>query len=214
MLTWSGKSVMRQEKWGDAEVRDGEFSITVPPASNLPQDPAGRQEMVQDLYKGGLISQETAKQLMGWPDLDAELEVENAETEYVDLLIERYLNAEKKTWNMLEYEGPEGFIINKVGALRRFISSLWRARIDKASLRNPAEKAKAEFCIQLLIRWIKDMDALMLPPAPPPAPAMGPPGALGPMGGPVPPGPVGAPPGGPMGAPMAPQMLPQVPIAR
>lgn len=201
-VRWAGKgSVMREYVWREAEIDDGDFDVTVAPASALPHDPAGRQEMIQDLYKGGLISQETAKQLMGWPDLDAELEVENSETEYIDLLIERYLNAQRKTWTMEEYEGPEGFVINKVGALRRFISALWRARIDKSAL-DKAEKPKAEFCIQLLIRWIKDMDKLMQPAAAVPG---------GPVGGTGPPAvPGGAPPpGGPMAAaPMGPQMLP------
>lgn len=206
VVRWPGKNVLREYVYSDADVEDDSFSVTVAPASNLPQDPAGRQEMVQDLYRGGLISQETAKQLMGWPDLDAELEVENSETEYIDLLIEKFLNADEKTWSMEDYEGPEGYVINKVGAIRRFISALWRARIDKASLRGPKEKQKAEFCIKLLVRWIKDMDALMAPPAPPPAPA-----AAGPTGpGAMPPG---APP--PMGgaAPMGPQMLPAAPVA-
>ncbi len=212
VVKWPGKSVIRQVKWDDADVDDDAFSITVAPASALPHDPAGRQEMIQDLYRGGLISQETAKQLMGWPDLDAELEVENSETEYIDLIIERFLNAEEDSWSMEVYEGPEGFIINKVGAIRRVISALWRARIDKASLENKEEKLKAEFCIQLLIRWIKDMDKLMQPPALPPAPpgmAPGPPGA-------VPGGPPGVPPPGPVGlaaAPMGPQVLPGAPIA-
>ena len=206
-VRWAGKgSVLREYVWREAEIDDGEFDVTVAPASSLPHDPAGRQEMIQDLYKGGLVSQETAKQLMGWPDLDAELEVENSETEYVDLLIERYLNAERKSWSMEDYEGPEGFIINKVGALRRFISALWRARIDKAAL-NKGEKVKAEFCIQLLIRWIKDMDKLMQPAAAVPG---GPVGGMGP-----PAAPPGAPPpmAGPPVAPMGPQMLPAAQMA-
>lgn len=203
VVRWPGKSVIREVNWKDAAVEDDAFSITVAPASALPHDPAGRQEMIQDLYKGGLISQETAKQLMGWPDLDAELEVENSETEYIDLLIERYMDADQKTWTMADYEGPEGFIINKVGAMRRFVSALWRARIDKASLKNVKEKTKAEFCIKLLIRWIKDLDKLMQPPAPVAPPA----GAPGPMGSP-PPGPGMSP-----GAPMGPQLLPAAPIA-
>jgi hypothetical protein len=202
-VQWPGKNIIRSVSWKDADVEDNEFSTTVAPASALPHDPAGRQEMIQDLYRGGLISQETAKQLMGWPDLDAELEVENAETEYIDLLIERFLDADAKTWGMDDYEGPEGFIINKVGAMRRFISALWRARIDKASLVGAKEKAKAEFCIKLLVRWIKDCDKLMpgAAPAPGGAPGAGPPG-------------MGAPPPGPMGiAPAGPQQLPGAPIA-
>ena len=214
-ITWPGKAILRQIDWADCDIEDDSFAITVAPASALPHDPAGRQQMTQDLYTGGLISQETAKQLMGWPDLDSELEVENAETEYVDMLIERYLDANQKDWGMGDYQAPEGFILNKVGAVRRFASAYFRARIDQASLKTKKEKQKAEFCIKLLVRYIKDLDALMNKPPPeyanaaqgiapappigmPPAPPGMPPGAPGPMG--------------PMTAPMAPQMLPGNPV--
>lgn len=161
---WSGKKLLREIKWEDADVEDDAFSISVAPASALPHDPAGRQEMVQDLYKGGLISQETAKQLMGWPDFDAELNVENAESEYIDMLIERYLDAEQDNWTALDYQPPEGFVMNKVGAIRRFASAWFRARIDQAALPDKEERLKVEFNLSLLVRYIKEMDAMMNPP--------------------------------------------------
>lgn len=173
-VQWAGKSLIRQVKWSEADVEDDSFSISVASASALPHDPAGRQEMVQDLYKGGLISQETAKQLMGWPDFDAELDVENAETEYIDMLIERYLDADKATWTAGDYQPPEGFVMNKVGAIRRFASAWFRARIDQAALPNKEERLKAEFNLSLLVRYIKEMDALMQPPAAPAAAAVAP----------------------------------------
>ena len=176
MITWPGKTLMRQVKWADADTEDDEFSVTVAPSSSLPHDPAGRQEMVQTLYNSGLISQETAKGLIGWPDLDSELNVENAEYEYVDQLIERYLDADQEDWDDGDYEAPEGFILNKMQALRRFSSAWFRARIDQRMLKSEEEKAKAEFSIKLLVRWIKELDKLMnpAPPAPPPGAAVPP----------------------------------------
>lgn len=171
MITWPGKTMLRTVKWSDANT-DDEFSVSVAPSSALPHDPAGRQEMVQDMYKSSLISQETAKMLIGWPDLDSELNVENAESEYIDSLIELYLDAEQGKWSVSDYQAPEGFIFNKVGAIRRFASAWFRARIDQATL-PPAERRKAEFNIGLLARYIKELDALMQPPAP----AVPPPGA-------------------------------------
>lgn len=162
MVTWPGKTLMRQVKWSDADAQDDEFSVSVAPSSSLPHDPAGRQEMVQTLYNGGLISQETAKGLIGWPDLDSELNIENAEYEYVDQLIERYLDADPETWGAGDYEAPEGFIMNKMQALRRFSAAWFRARIDQRSLRDEEEKQKAEFCIQLIVRWVTELDALMV----------------------------------------------------
>jgi hypothetical protein len=175
MVQWPGKSLLRTVKWSDADAKDDEFSVAVAPSSALPHDPAGRQEMVQDMYKASLISQETAKMLIGWPDLDSELNVENAESEYIDSLIELYLDAEQSTWGVADYQAPEGFIFNKTGAIRRFASAWFRARIDQSTL-PPKERKKAEFNIGLLARYIKEMDALMQPPAPPPAPPT-PPGA-------------------------------------
>ena len=172
MVTWPGKTLMRQVKWRDADTEDDEFSVTVAPSSSLPHDPAGRQEMVQTMYGSGLISQETAKGLIGWPDLDSELNVENAEYEYIDQLIERYLDADPDTWGAGDYEAPEGFIMNKMQALRRFSSAWFRARIDQRTLANDEEKAKAEFCIQIIVRYIQELDRLMVAEQPPPAPAM------------------------------------------
>jgi len=153
-VQWAGKSLLRSYKFTDYDVEDDAFSTTVAPASAFPHDPAGRLDYVQAMYKGGLISQETAKQLMNWPDLESEMSMENAETEYLDMLIERYLDAEEEDWDAGEYQPPEAFLVNKVGAMRRFASSWFRARIDQAAL--PAEeRLKAEFNIRLLVKWIR-----------------------------------------------------------
>lgn len=178
VVTWPGKAILRSVKWTDADTEDDAFSVAVAPSSALPHDPAGRQEMVQDMYKSSLISQETAKTLIGWPDLDSELNVENSESEYIDSLIEAYLDADQSTWSHADYQAPEGFIFNKVGAIRRFASAWFRARIDQRTL--PAnERLKAEFNISLLSRYIKELDGLMQPPMPPP-------GAAPPQGAPSP----------------------------
>lgn len=168
-VQWTGKALVRQIKWADADTEDDMFSVSVAPASALPHDPAGRQQMVDSLFRSGLISQETAKSLIGWPDLESELNVENSEYEYIDMLIEKYLDADEETWSAADYQAPEGFIANKFGALRRFAAAWFRARIDQQFLPDD-EKLKAEFSISLIQRYIQEMDALMTPPAPPPAP--------------------------------------------
>ncbi|HEY3494351.1 MAG TPA: hypothetical protein VGK73_06685 [Polyangiaceae bacterium] len=211
-VTWSGKSLIRSYKWKDADVEDDAFTTTVAPASAFPHDPAGRLDYVQAMYKGGLVSQETAKQLMNWPDLESEMSMENAETEYLDMLIERYLDAEDGQFDALDYQPPEAFIINKVGAIRRFASSWFRARIDQATLPEE-ERQAAEFSIQLIARWIKEMDMLMNPPPPPGAPGPVPPGPMpgGPMA-PVPPGVAAAGMLPPNGAPMPGALPPAPPV--
>jgi hypothetical protein len=198
MVTWPGKSILRQQKWADADVEDDSFSITVAPSANLPHDPAGRQETVQQLYAGGLISQERCLELMGWPDTDPEMH--NQESEYIDSLIERYLDAGKEDWGPGEYEAPEGFIFNKLGALKKFTSAWFRAKIDQRAL--PAEeRAVADFNISLLVRYIRELDKLMQPPPAPPMPAP-PPGGMMPGVPGVPPGALPPPPAPPAPMPL------------
>lgn len=201
-VNWKGKTLMRAIKWSEADVEDDLFSVAVAPASALPHDPAGRQEMVQEMYASQLISQETAKSLIGWPDLESELNVENSEYEYVDMLIEKYLDADPKSWSDFDYQAPEGHMLNKMGALRRFSSAWFRARIDQAAL-PPEEQRAAEFNIGLLRRYIQELVAKMQPPAPP---AGAPPVAAMPGGMPGP--------GAQAAAPMFPpdQLPPRMPM--
>jgi hypothetical protein len=194
VVQWPGKKLIQSVKWNEADVDDDEFSVTVGASSALPHDPAGRQQMVSELYQQGMISQETAKTLIGWPDLDNELNLETSAQEYVDALIEKYLDADAETWDAASYQAPEGYLPNKPAALLRFVCALYKARTDQLTL-PPEEAAKCEFNMNLLTRWIQEMDALLNPPAPP-GPA---PGEMGAPGGPMPPGAL---------PPPAPTMLP------
>jgi hypothetical protein len=211
-VKWSGRRILREQKWDEADIEDDMFSIQVAPTAALPHDPAGRQQMIQSMFESSLISQETAKLLIGWPDIDSELQMENAESEYIDTLIERYLDAEPDNWGAYDYQAPEGFLTNKVRALTRFAAAWFRAKIDQMAL-PPEEQQKAEFNLALLVRYIRELDKLMRPPEEPaPAEAARAPGAEGmPPGGPA----VGGPapdqlPPGPMGA-ASPEALPPNP---
>lgn len=200
-VQWAGKTMMRLETWSDADVEDEMFTVTVPPASALPHDPAGRRQEVQSMIEAGMISKASGRKLINWPDLDSELTIENAEDEYVDLLIERYLDAEQENWDASDYEAPEGFMTNKIGALRRFIAAWYRAKVDQLALPKK-ERAKAEFPLSLLRQYIGELD-LKISPAENAGAAEGP-ALQGPLatppGSPVPalpmppPGPPGTPP--------------------
>lgn len=204
-IKFAGKRLLREQRWDDADVEDDMFSITVAPSASLPHDPAGRQQMIESLFQSGLVSQETAKLLIGWPDIDSELEIENAEAEYVDALIEKFLEAQEDKWGAYDYQAPEGFLTNKVRALTRFAAAWFRAKIDQMSL-PPEEQMKAEFNIGLLVRYIRELDRLMNPPAPPPEEMPANDNQV-PMGGPGP----DQLPQAPMGA-ETPQQLPPNPI--
>lgn len=188
VLRWPGGRVLREVAIADCLVDDKDFAFTIAPASNLPKDPAGRQALVGELYASQIISQETYRQLLQWPDLEKELDVSSIETEYIDSLIDKYLDADAETWTAGDYESPEGFLLDKNAALLRISAAYFQAKIDKA----PA------FNTDLLRRYAQELDILIARAAATQAAAAGPPpvgGATGLPGAPMAPVPAGPPPG-------------------
>jgi hypothetical protein len=187
VLRWPGGRVLKEVAFADCLVEDRDFSFSVAPASNLPKDPAGRQALVGELYASSIISQETYRQLLQWPDLEKELDVSSVETEYIDQLIDKYLDADETEWGIGDYESPEGFLLDKNTALLRVSAAYFQAKIDGA----PA------FNTDLLRRYAEELDILIARAAANQAAAMGPPpggGATGLPGAPMAPVPAGVPP--------------------
>lgn len=151
-VRWPGKNILNEVKWSDADPEeDANFSVTVAPASALPNDPAGRLSMVGEMFQSKLIDAQTYKQLLGWPDLEQELDSESAEYEYIDQLIDRYLDAEEEGWTAGDYESPEGAILDKPRALMRFTAAMFQAKRDRAP----------DFNVSLLRRYIGELSNLI-----------------------------------------------------
>ncbi len=150
ILRWPGKTVMNEIKLEDARIPQDSFYIRVAPASQLPNDPSGRQAMIQQAFNSGWISADTAKSLVAWPDLDKELEGTQAEAEYIDSLLDRYLDADEETFDeSVDYESPEGMLMNKERALLRFLQTRFQAKVERAP----------EYNVQLLTRYIRELEA-------------------------------------------------------
>ena len=150
VIRWPGKTVMNEIKLEDARIPQDSFFIRVAPASQLPNDPSGRQAMIQQAFNSGWISADTAKSLVAWPDLDKELEGTQAESEYIDMLLDRYLDADEATFDeSVDYESPEGMLMNKERALLRFLQTRFQAKVERAP----------EYNIQLLTRYIREVEA-------------------------------------------------------
>lgn len=205
---------IRDIKWSEVNL-ETELDVQVAPVSSLPNDPAGRLAAVDELFGAGVISMQTYKRLLDWPDLEQEASRENAEWEYVESLLEQYLDADEDDFE--DYVPPDGYLTRKEQAMMQFVSAYFEARRDGAP----------EFNLELLRRYMVQLGALieraMQPPAPGPeaaaiagipgiadpaaaamamgaptipgAPAMGVPGA-GPLA-PPPPAVPGMPPGAP-----------------
>lgn len=150
IIRWPGKTVMNEIKLEDARIPQDSFFIRVAPASQLPNDPSGRQAMIQQAFNSGWISADTAKSLVAWPDLDKELEGTQAEAEYIDSLLDRYLDADEGTFDeSVDYESPEGMLMNKERALLRFLQTRFQAKVERAP----------EYNIQLLTRYIRELES-------------------------------------------------------
>jgi len=176
-VRWPGKTILKELVFSECDPgEDDAFAITVTPASQMPNDIAGRLATAGELFAQKLISPQTYKQMLSLPDLEQELESEGAEFEYIEELIDRYLDADESDWSAGDYESPDGAILDKNRALLRFSSAYFRARREKA----PA------FNVGLIKRYIVELDnqikeamaaqAAMAAP-PPVAPPMAPPGA-------------------------------------
>lgn len=175
-VQFRGKRFIETLKLTDCKLDDELFEITVAASSQLPQDPGGRLDLASELYQLQAISLPTLRQLLlpnGTIDIESELDTESAEYEFVEFEIDRYLDADEKTWEPGDFRGPLGFIVDKQRALLQVAGAYFRARIDDAP----------RFNLELLEKYIGGLDAMIQKAAQmaaPPAPAPGqiPPGAM------------------------------------
>jgi hypothetical protein len=187
VLRWPGGRVMKEVALADCLIDDKDFSFSVAPASNLPKDPAGRQALVGELYASQIISQETYRQLLQWPDLEKELDISSIETEYIDSLIDKYLDADEEGWKLGDYESPEGFLLDKQAAVLRVGAAYFQAKIDKAPAFNTDLLRRYALELDELIKRASAAQAAVAAPPPGmpmPAAGAGLPGAPAPMGPP------------------------------
>jgi len=174
LVKWPGKRFLKELDWREVNVEDDLYDIRVAPISMFSRDPAAMLQIAQDLHATGVINRETFLQMTALPDLEGMMDRETAEREYLEELFSRYQDAmdDEELLELGGYEAPEPFITNKPAAMWLAVSTYWEAKRDAAPL----------FCLDLLQRWIAQLDKLMAPPAPPPqaaaeAPGLLPPGA-------------------------------------
>jgi hypothetical protein len=153
-------------KWSEVDLDEESYILQAYPVSSLPNDPAGRMAVIDEMANSGWIEPSTAKRLSGDPDIEAELALEDAPRDLLEQIFERMLTEG-------QYIAPEPFfdlqLALKLGALH----------YQKAVLGNVPEEN-----LDLLRRFLVATQQLMQPPAPPPGVA---PPMPGPEAGPMPP---------------------------
>ena len=161
--------------WNDIDLERDEYVMKVYPTSLLPTTPAAKLQKVIEMLQAGMLTQQEAKALLDYPDLESVNSMATASQEIFSMLIERIL--EKGI-----YQSPEPYM-NLAMGIQMMQSAYLRAKI------NSVPEAK----LDLFRRFIEDsigmLAKMQAAAAPPPMP-------MGPMG----PGPEapqqGAPPAG------------------
>ena len=79
-------------EWSEVDL--GQVRIQISAASTLPRSPAGREQTVLEWAQAGVISADSAKRMIGHPDLEKELSLYTSALEVIDDQVERMLDGE------------------------------------------------------------------------------------------------------------------------
>jgi hypothetical protein len=173
-----GKRFIETIDWKEVDMDDDQFQLQVYPVSKLPTDPAGRLATIQEMMQGGLIQPDVGRRLLDFPDLEAEENLANASLDYLHKILDDIVDHGAFT--------PPDPFDNLVKGRQLALEYYARGKLNDLS----------EERLELLRRFISQIDTLLTPPAPPM-----------PMG-PVAPGPMAAP-ANPMPTPTS-DLLPNI----
>lgn len=182
---WPGAKYLESIKWSDVNMDEDMYWCRVAPVSAMSRDPAQRLQIVEQLVGMGFLSKDKYLELLNMPDLDSVLESDGAETQWVEKLVDRYLDAEdndelKKLGGFTE---PDGYLLNPTGALVTVAQHYFASMVDDVPNYNA----------NLLRRFMSSLQRLIKTPAPQAAAPAAAPGAAAVPGAPGIVPPVGAP---------------------
>lgn len=86
------KYTIEQVDWSEVDLKADEYVLKVYPSSALPDDPAGRLNMVEEMLGVGLLNPRQAARLLDFPDLEAENRLDRASHEYITMVMEKILD--------------------------------------------------------------------------------------------------------------------------
>lgn len=165
--------VLKQVKWEDVDLDEDLYEVKVFPASALPKTPAGRMQVIEEWVAAGFVTREQAMDLHEIPDLDAYVDEQLSPRDIVLDAVDRMIEDGK-------YVPPEP--IMNLEMARELVSLAYQRY---------RYQGVPDARLELLLRFIDDVDALkeqmQQPQQPAPAEMQGaPPGPPGPPGPPQP----------------------------
>jgi hypothetical protein len=82
-----GKKFIESIDWKEIKLEEDEYFMTMFPVSSLPNDPAGRLSTIQEYVQAGFIQPRQARRLLDFPDLDQIEGLQNAEEDYLHMVL-------------------------------------------------------------------------------------------------------------------------------
>jgi len=137
--------------WSEVSLPEEVYQIEVAASSALPNDPAGRLEMTQELYINGIIGVETYKQMLGFPDIEKQMNFITAQRDYLERVFDSFLDVEPDEIDQTTYEAPDPMLINKPDAILQASQAYFDALYNDAPQEN----------LDLIRQWIEDLTAMM-----------------------------------------------------
>lgn len=96
------RNTISEVKWSEVSMEEDAYVLKVWASSSLPSHPSGRFAAIEEMLNIGMLDMATAKQLLDFPDLDRDMELDRAASDNIDRVIEQMLDEG-------HYEGPEPY---------------------------------------------------------------------------------------------------------
>jgi hypothetical protein len=87
-----GKRFVDTVDWKDVQLSEDSYVMQCFPVSSLPNDPAGRQQTITEWVQAGWITPRQGRRLMDFPDLDQAEGLANAAEDYLTEILERMVD--------------------------------------------------------------------------------------------------------------------------
>ena len=92
-----GKRFVDTIDWKDVQLSEDSYVMQCFPISSLPNDPAGRQQTIQEWVQAGWLTQRQGRRLADFPDLDQVEGLANAAEDYLTMLLDRIVDEGEPT---------------------------------------------------------------------------------------------------------------------
>lgn len=154
MVRRGRRTLLRRIRWGETKLPENKFLARAYPMNALPSEPSGRLATLTEWVQGGLITQDEARAMMDFPDVEGANALHLSDHDLV-------LYAYEVMTEDGEYVSPEPFQ-DLTKALELMRRAYCRAVIDEV----PEDR------LELIRNYLEDAKGLMAPaPAPAAAPA-------------------------------------------